>query len=270
MYLGIDIGGTKTLIATLDDQGKILEQTKFPTAKDYDQFLADLKQNLASLNLDADIKCCAGVPGLIDRKTGVVHALGNLPWQDKPIQDDIASVVGYPVIIENDARLAGLSEAQLVRDRYETILFATVSTGIGGALIQNGQIVTALEDIEMGKMPLWHDGQYRHWEDFAGGRSVVERYGMIAAEITDPAQWQEIAELLAVGFGPACAIMQPDAIILGGSVGKQAAHYKDALMQSISQQAHVIVRPPQAILAAGRPDEAVIYGCYTLAAQRHA
>jgi predicted NBD/HSP70 family sugar kinase len=267
MYVGIDIGGTKTLVAKLSDDGEILQNKRFPTNHDYDQFLKDVAANFAELGMSKPFHCCVGIPGHLNRADGIVYALGNLPWKNKPIRDDIANIVEQSVIIENDARLAGLSEAQLVKDQYQSVLFATVSTGIGGAAIYNGKLVKFLQNIEMGKMPLLHDGKYELWEDWAGGRTLQPRFGKQAFEITDPAEWQSIAEYLAYGFGPACSIIQPEVIILGGSVGKQADKYSSYIMDWLDANLHAVVRRPAAILAAQRADDAVIYGCYDLAKQ---
>jgi len=192
MYLGIDIGGTKTLVAALDDKGEILLSRRFPTDHDYDNFLRDLGTNLKELPLEGDFKACAGVAGLLDRRAGTVHSLGNLPWRDKPIRTDISNLIDDRwVMLENDSRLAGLSEARLLKDEYDGyVLFATVSTGIGGALVHDGRLVTALKDMEMGKMPLLHEGKLAYWEDFAGGRGVVERLKKRASDITDPEEWR--------------------------------------------------------------------------------
>lgn len=269
MYAGIDIGGTKTLVAKLSDKGKIIDSRHFPSNHDYRQFLEDLSENLRKLELDSeDLRCCAGIPGLLDRDKGTVHALGNLPWQDKPIRGDISKLLGgAPVTIENDSRLAGLSEARLIMDKYDDILFVTVSTGIGGAFIQNGRIVTALQDTEMGKMPLLHDGEYIQWEEFAGGRSVVKRFNRKADEITDPEVWRSIGENIAYGLGAICSVIQPEVVILGGSVGAHADKFSGTIIEFLSEHLHPVVRRPAAIVAAKRPAEAVIYGCYDLAKQ---
>ena len=106
MYLGIDIGGTKTLVATLSDDGVILESQKFPTDKDYSKFISDLGETLAKFQLDKDTHACVGIAGLLDRNTGVAHALGNLPWVNIPIRDDVSKLLdGAPVLVENDARM---------------------------------------------------------------------------------------------------------------------------------------------------------------------
>ncbi len=270
MYVGIDIGGTKTLAATLSDSGEILDDRRFPTPSDYQQFLRELGENLQQLRLEGSLQACAGIPGELDRQAGVVHALGNLPWRDKPIRDDISKLLGgQPVIIENDAKLAGLSEAQLVKDQYHDVLFATVSTGIGGAFVKNGQLATALQDMEIGKMPLLYNGEFVQWEEFAGGRSVVKRFNQKASEITDPAIWRTIGENIAYGLGAICSVLQPEVIILGGGVGPHADKFSPVIMEFLAKRLHPVVRQPQAILAAQRPDEAVIYGCYELARQSH-
>jgi glucokinase len=62
-------------------------------------------------------------------------------------------------------------------------------------------------------------------------------------------------------------VLQPEAIILGGSVGTYADQYSPFIMEFLAQHLHPVVRQPKAILAAQRPDEAVIYGCYDLAKQ---
>jgi len=268
MYVGVDIGGTKTLVAKLSDKGEIVERRRFPSSPDYPQFLRDLQENLQQLQLDESFRCCAGVSGLIDRKTGVAHALGNLPWREVPIRDDISRLIGgQPVLIENDSRLAGLSEAQLIKDQYQTILFLTISTGIGGALIQDGKIVTALQDTEIGKMPLLHGGDYVHWEEFASGRGIVDLFGKQASEITDPATWQQIGLNLAQGLGIVCSILQPEVIIFGGGAGVHAQACIPTIREFLAQHLHANVRQPQAIVLAQRSDDAVLYGCYDLARQ---
>lgn len=266
MYAGVDIGGTKTLLAALSDDGKITEQVRFPTPENYDEFINDLAKSVATFTTKNFRAAGVGIPGLLEREAGIVLALGNLPWRDKPIRDDVSRIFrGMPIVIENDARLAGLSEAQLVKDQYHNVLFITVSTGIGGALIRNGAIVAALQDTEMGKMPLCFEGRLQQWEEFAGGRGDVSRFHQRADDITDPAIWQQIGENIAYGLGAVCSVLQPEAIILGGPVGAHVDQYRAAITSFLDNHLQAVVRRPKAILAAQRPEEAVIYGCYDLA-----
>lgn len=256
------------MVATLSDDGGIKDSRRFPTSHDYDQFLRDLDGNLKQLDLGDDYTACAGIPGLLDRNAGIVQALGNLPWRDKPIGGDISKLLGgRPVLIENDSQLAGLSEAQLVKERYKNVLFLTVSTGIGGGLVQDGRLVNALVDSESGKMPLEHEGRIQHWEDFAGGRSVLKRFNKKASDVTSDDEWRQIGESIAYGLGAVCSVLQPEVVILGGSVGKYADRYADTILRYLKEHLHPVVRQPQAILPAQRSDDAVIYGCYELLRQ---
>lgn len=263
-YLGIDIGGSKTLIAVFDEKGDIIKQSKFPTDSNYDDFIKELEKNVAVLSTNTNIACSVAIPGLISRDTGVVHALGNLDWRDKPIRDDISKALGLPVIIENDARLGGLAEARELIEDYDTVLYLTISTGIGGALLRSGDIVKDLQDTEMGKIPLLYEGKIQHWEDFAGGRAIVERYNKRATDIDSPEQWEEIGERISYGVAICCSILQPQAIVFGGGVGQSADKFKGHVKKYLQDHLHAIARQPEAIQAAKFGENSVIHGCFAL------
>lgn len=263
-YLGIDLGGSKTLVAVFDDSGKIIAQKKFETNKNYDAFIKDVEKNVEEISTNTNIACAVAVPGLLSRDTGIVHALGNLDWRNKLIRDDIAKAVNAPVIIENDARVGGLAEAGELIEDYDRVLYLTISTGIGGALIKNGEIVKELEDSEMGKIPLLYEGKIQHWEDFAGGRDIVNRYGKRASDIDSFEQWKEIGERIAYGVAICCSILQPQAIVFGGGVGQSADKFKDHVKNYLLEHLHAIARQPEAILTAKFGENSVINGCFTL------
>src|ERR1700759_5675895 len=106
MYLGIDIGGTKTLVAALNEHGEILVSLKFPTPADYDEFLAALKHTLQDEMPLQDFRAgCVAAPGKIDRKRGRFEQGGNLKWKNVPLQRDIERLAGCPMLLENDASL---------------------------------------------------------------------------------------------------------------------------------------------------------------------
>lgn len=271
MYLAVDIGGTKTLIASLDTDGNVVEKIKFPTPKDYQQFLAELASNVANLTAKDFSLAEIGVPGRVNRQEGLVYALGNLPWRDAPIGPDVSRILrGVPTQIENDARLGGLAEAVPLSHKYRRILFLTISTGIGGALIEDGKIVKALEDVEMGKMPLIFDGKPTAWEDFAGGRPLVAKYGKLAREITDPQAWQDIGQNIAYGVGVACAFLMPQVIVFGGGVGQFINRFRSTVESYLEKELHPEVKRPEALLEAHHKEDGVIYGCYELIKQSQA
>jgi predicted NBD/HSP70 family sugar kinase len=267
MYLAVDIGGTKTLVALLSDDGQIVEQRRFQTDQDYQQFITELRQNYAQLENrpQEPIDGGVGVPGALDRDNGIVLALGNLPWQHKPIRDDIAAITGGRIVIENDANLAGLSEAMLSKE-YRTVLYFTVSTGIGTGLIRDQQIDPAFIKSEGGHIVLPHKGVLTDWEHYASGKAIAERYGKPASEITNENDWRAIARDLAPGFFNHIAIIQPDLIVIGGSIGTHFEHYKGYLLEELAAFERPVVPVPP-ITEAQRPEEAVVFGCYDLARQ---
>jgi predicted NBD/HSP70 family sugar kinase len=263
MYLAIDIGGTKTLVASLTNEGVITERLRFETPKDYNDFLSGLAGTIAQLETKEFIACGVGVPGLLNRNAGVGIAMGNLPWRNVPIRKDIENITHLPVVIHNDAKLAGLSEAMLLKHKYNRVLFATISTGIGVVLITDGTIDPALADAETGKMPLMHNDKMVPWEEFASGHAIVNRFGKRASDIHDAATWKIIANDLAIGFIDLIATVQPEVIVIGGSVGARLERFKEPLVERLkSFETPMIPIPP--IREAQRPDDAVLYGCYDL------
>jgi predicted NBD/HSP70 family sugar kinase len=264
MYLAIDIGGTKTLLACLTNEGIITERVRFETPPNYDDFAELLADNVAKLSTNDFVACGVGVPGRIDRVHGVGLAMGNLPWRNAPLKADVRKSVKCPVVIENDANLAGLSEAMLVKHEYDRVLYITVSTGIGTGIIVNQAIDPGFADSEGGHMMLEHNDRLEKWQHFASGKAIVRRYGKKARDITDEATWKHIAHDLAIGLIDLIALMQPQVIIFGGSVGNYLERFKKPLEQSLKRYEIPLVPIPP-IVEAKRPEDAVLYGCYDLA-----
>ncbi len=264
MYAAVDIGGTKTLVAVFDNDGNIVEQVKFPTPKDYRQFKVELADTVAKLSTK-EFQCGAiGIRGNINRATGLSVQDDVLAWRNVPIRDDCQSIFGCPFVLENDSKLAGLSEALRVKDTYRKALYVTVSTGIGSAFIVDGKLDEDTQDSEIGKSVYEHEGQVRQLEDFASGKAIVEKYGKRASELDDPAAWQEISHNLAIGLLNATAAFTPEVIILGGGVGSHFHKFEQPL-----KEAMLDMKPPEiampVVQQAKHPEEAVIYGCYELA-----
>ncbi len=263
MFAGVDIGGSKTLVAALDDSGVIAEKAHFKTSKDYQSFLEELKNTVASFRTTDYRAGCIAVPGKVNRNRGIGEYFGNLPWHNVPIQADAEKIFHCPIIIENDANLGALSESML-RPKDKRLLYVTISTGIGTGFIINRTIDPELADSEGGHMVLEYHGKRIPWEDFASGRAIVERFGKKAKEITDEKIWRRIAYDLALGFFELIAITQPDIVIVGGSVGNYFDRFKAYLLDELKRFDNPLVTIPQ-LQEAIRPEEAVIYGCYDLA-----
>ena len=265
MILAIDIGGSKTLIAPCDEQGNPVQEIKFPTPQKYSDFKKELAANVVAITTDYNL-VVAAVPGKLDRQNGIALAFGNLPWKNVPIRADIAKITGKKTLIENDANLAGLSEANRIKPLPHVALYITISTGIGTGVITDGVLDPDFFDAEGGNMLLEHEGKLQIWEKFASGRAIVAKYGKRASEINDPKAWQDIAKLFAIGIVDLTCVLDPDIIIIGGGVGKKYKKYGAYLQSYIKEITPVLVATPK-IVPAQAAEEAVVYGCAVLAKQ---
>jgi glucokinase len=267
MYIGIDVGGTKTLVAVLNEHGVIKEQTKFPTPKKYDYFLLELRHAVAHLETQNFKAAGVAAPGRIDRRHGRVVRLSNLPWENAPLQSDCERLLHCPVVIENDANLAALSEAML-HPKNTKILYVTISTGIGTGIVDQQQLDPSMLDSEGGQVLLTSKDTLTTWEKLGAGRIIYKHFGKKAADIpaSDVAAWKYIVRTMAVGLFTNIVIVQPDLVIIGGSIGTYFNRYSTLLEAELERYRLPVVKLPK-LVQAQRPEEAVVYGCYDLAKQ---
>lgn len=268
MYLGIDVGGTKTLVAALTNEGIISESVKFPTPATYEEFLVAFTETFHSLKTQDFRAGAIAAPGLIDRRRQIVTHFGNLPWTNVHLVRDIERITSCPMRLENDAKLGGLSEAMLLKPSYKKVLYVTVSTGIGLGLTKDGVIDTTIADGGGRTILIEHKGKLQPWEDFASGRAIVQTYGKMASEIHDKATWKKISRNLAPGLLELIAVLEPEVIVIGGGAGHYLDRFHDLLVRELKQYETPMLQIPP-ILAAKRPDEAVLYGCYDYAKQQY-
>ena len=262
-YLAIDVGATKTLLAVFDANGEMVCEEKIKTDPDYSKLKAEMAWKISDLSKRFNFSHCAiAMPGTVDLQTGLVLAFGNESWRNVPVQNDLQAMLpSAKILFHNDAKLAGLSEAILLHKKYKKVLYLTISTGIGGAVITDDVIDKDFENLEPGQMVFEHEGENQQWEDFASGRALKARYGKQASEIEDPAVWREYAKSLAPGFENLLATVQPDAVVVGGGVGAHFEKFQAYLEEELKKINNPLVPTPP-LLKAQRPEEAVIYGCY--------
>jgi len=265
MYVGVDVGGTKTLIAALNEHGEIVESHKFPTPPIYKNFLLEVRHTLAHME-HRDFKAGgAGIPVTnFNRDTGRAINFGNLPWHNVLVQHDLEKIFHCPFVVTNDAKLASLSEAMLLKDKYKRVLYVTISTGIGYALTVDCEIDENIGDAGGRTIMLEHKGKFQAWETYASGKAIVARYGKRAEDIHDEATWKAISRELTQGFLELIAIMQPQVIVVGGSVGNFFERFQPFLAAELKKFETPLLPIPE-LRKAGRPEEAVIFGCYDLA-----
>ena len=268
MYIGVDIGGTKTLVVAFSHDKKILKEIRFDTPKNYQEFLAKVSDAATEVKtIDTIVYGAIGTRGLVDRDNGLLINDNVLGWNNAPLVENCSEIFGCDFSIENDSKLAGLSEANNAGNAYRKVLYMTVSTGIGSAFVVDGDLDKNTIDSEVGKWIFEHEGKKIFWEDFASGKAIVEKYGQRASELEDPNAWIQISKNLALGIVNACGAYTPDLVIIGGGVGTHFNKYKEPLQDAIDEIKPKVFTVPK-IIKAKFAEEAVIYGCYELAKNR--
>lgn len=260
MLLAVDTGGTKTLVTGFDRKGNAGEMHRFATPKDPEDYIAHLSEliheHYRSAKIDGVI---IAIPGVV-RNNRVVWCQ-NLPWHDFDLAAALGVLTQCPIILENDANLAGLAETKVLKKQPELSLYVTVSTGIGTGIITHGAIDPALSASEGGHMLVEYDGKVRMWESFASGQAIKRTYGAYARDIHDRRVWNQIADKISRGFLALIPALQPDVIIIGGSIGTYFDQYDVVLRRLLSDHLPPHIPLPE-IRQAAHPEEAVLYGCY--------
>ena len=154
--VGIDIGGTKLATVVADKTGHILGKVRKPTFAEKGPeyaicLLFDMVRevvNLAGLEQESISAIGVSCGGPLDTKTGIVYSPPNLPgWDALPLKAKLESEFQVPVTIENDANASALAEFRFGGGRgYNAVLYMTMSTGIGGGIVIDGQVYHGAND----------------------------------------------------------------------------------------------------------------------------
>lgn len=167
--IGVDLGGTNLRIAAVDDKGTLVEKittgTQVKLGRDavIDEMVAAI-QSLSSKFQHRDhlVGVGIGVPGIIDKRTGMLRESPNLPgWDDYPVRDVIESKLQSPVFLENDANAAALGEAWLGAAKgHQDMAMITLGTGVGGGIVLEGRIWHGMSGMagELGHITIDPDG----------------------------------------------------------------------------------------------------------------
>ena len=191
--VGIDIGGTKLATVVADKDGNILQKVRKPTESEKGprhavQLLLEMVDEVLDLaKLPREDISGIGVScgGPLDTKTGIIYSPPNLPgWDALPLKELIESEFHIPTVIENDANASALAEARFGGGRgYDYVLYMTMSTGIGGGIVANGEIYHGANDSagEVGHQVLLPDGplcgcgQHGCLEALCSGPAIARR-----------------------------------------------------------------------------------------------
>jgi predicted NBD/HSP70 family sugar kinase len=261
-YVGLDIGGTKLLVAAADGEGNILRRVRRPTPTDLEEGIAllhDMIAEVAGPNTPTAIGGAIGGP--LDWEQGVVSPLHQPSWRDVPLKAIMEERWECPFYVDVDTNVAALGEYHTNPEAPSRLLYITVSTGVGGGFLIGGKIYRGKggghPEIGHQAIPFCCSnpegircecGAPDCLEALVSGNGIRRIYGKTAEEL-DPSEWEEVAYNLGQGLRNLAAIYLPDVIVLGGGLAVGAG---DRLLDSASRvmERHLrIVPPPQVRLS---------------------
>jgi glucokinase len=256
--LAIDLGGTKTAIALVDETGRISEKTKLPAAPTFEGTLAQIASRLTSSPAAVGVI----VPGIYDARTGGVWAPNLWGTDFHPFRNALSARVNVPVGIGSDRTGSALAEEWLGAARgMSDIIFLAVGTGIGAGIIAGGRPIEGAHGIAgaVGWMTVgdrWTPAYAERggWETEAAGPAIARRAGMATAQdvalaarngdATAQDALRTTAEYLGLGVANLIAAFDPEIVVLGGGVMEAG----DLLVDRIRAHALAWTQP----IAAGR------------------
>jgi glucokinase len=303
MIGAVDIGGTKIAIGVVDDQGRVLRKTVFPTnvSSGFDCAMQRISSTLtecAALDRDNLLGIGIGCTGQVDAVTGRLSNVHNLPsWEGRNPVDFLGHEFNLPVAIENDADAAALGEAYCGAAKGKArFVYVTVGTGIGVSVILDGQVYRGIDQChpEIGHHiiepsgPVCSCGARGCWESLASGPSMTEwirnnapanyaSQALTAQEICSRAQdgdqWalravDNEAYYLGVGLANLIVLFAPDAIVLGGSVMKSAHLFWDGIQRVIQKNCRLVPYQQIDITLASLGDYVALVGASVVWRQR--
>lgn len=256
VYYGLDIGGTKIELAAFNENLEKLYSERVPTPQtDYEDWLFTIETLVRNADKKFGEKGSVGLglPGFVNRETGVAEITNIRVADGKTILADLSERLGREVRAENDANCFALSEAWDENNRrFSTVLGLIIGTGFGGGLVFDGKIHSGRIGMagEVGHMQLnYHAlnllggekapiydcgcGNRACLDTYISGRGFEMLYrdlvgeGLSAKEIIEKfyaGEQQAVdfvekyIELMAVSIGNLITILDPDMIVFGGGL----------------------------------------------------
>jgi len=258
MRIGIDLGGSKTELIALDEQGT--EQLRFRKPTPAGNYVATVSLIAAMVQkAEAELGTAAsiglGTPGAVSRKSGLMKNCNSTCLNGRPFKEDIEHVLQREIRLGNDANCFALSEAVDGAGAGSAVVFGVIlGTGVGGGLVVHGQVLDGINHIagEWGHNPLpivapselpgpvcycgrhgcieaWLSGpamqaehQRRQCSLYQKGKPLTAFDIASAAQAGDVACLQTLeiyCERLASALAMVINIIDPDVIVLGGGLG---------------------------------------------------
>lgn len=306
--LAIDIGGTKLAAGIVDAAGSILARGEVPTlATEGPESVLDRIIRLAGdvlaaprVSADAIQRIGIGCAGPVDRQAGLILNPPNLPgWVRVPLVERIEKALGRPAVLENDANAAALGEFRYGAGKgASSLVYLTVSTGIGSGIILDGKIWHGVKDGagEVGHMTLLPDGPICGCgnrgclEALASGPSIARRArealamerpsrlrvagDFTAADVVRLAQegdalaaevWDETVRYLGLGVAAIVTILAPERVVIGGGVTQAGDFLFEPLRREVRRRVKLVAVESVSILPAALGPVVGILGAAAIA-----
>lgn len=294
-WIGVDFGGTNIRVGLFNDAGELLSEQRERTEADKgpDYVIEKLKKTIDKTKTGFQVTGIGiGMPGPLDPYKGVVLGPVNLPgWDDIPLADILSDHFRVPCFIENDANVAALAEATEGAGKgYPIVFFITVSTGVGGGLCINGEIISGATGNagEIGNIIVKDDGPRHSYlnpgslEGMASGTSILrlgrergllvehthevfslaEEGSAVAIEVIE-----ETTDALARGMAAIAHVVDPHIFVLGGGVSMGVSDFPRKVKEKFEQYIYQVMRGRIEIELAKLSDPGMI-GAMVLAKKR--
>lgn len=263
-------------VAISADGVAITSSNILPTPFSFKEGMLQFKRMVKALvNDDTVTAASGGIAGTLNKEKSLLSFAPNLRnWVTKPLKRSIQQMVGetVAVYIQNDAALAGLGEAQLGAGQGKRIvMYYTVSTGVGGARIVDGQIDEG--SFEPGHQVVCtgceKGGCARplYLEDYISGRGLTMRYQRDPSHIHTVKIWDQVAKWLAYGLNNSIVHWSPEVVVLGGGLINHNAISIVKVRKYLKQTLRVFSAIPL-IKKARLGDESGLYGALVFARRK--
>ncbi|MBV6431612.1 MAG: putative fructokinase [Bryobacteraceae bacterium] len=276
--LVIDVGGTKFTVAVFKDQRIILRDTRATDREAGRDWMLGQIATMAghwAKHVPLD-RCGIGFGGPVDYPSQRValstHAGG---WRDFDFPAWVRETLHVPAVMDNDANVGALGEAAFGAGQgCDPLFYMTLSTGIGGGIIQNQRVWRGADSWagEIGHLTIRPDGP----ECLCGARGCLERmccglwlerdHGKPAYELLeDEAFTRRYVVDLALGLKSCIMLLNPARIVIGGGIAKAGDRLFEPLRGELRKQITAWSRARIEVVPAALGDDSILYGALVLA-----
>lgn len=242
--IGVDLGGTN-IRAGLVYNESIKKISASPImSKENAEDVLNLLYTLIDDVITTDVKGIGlGVPSVVDTKHGIVYEVNNIPcWKEIHLKELLENRYKIPVYVNNDANCFAVGEKYFGKGKdYESVIGLITGTGLGAGLILDGKLYSGRNcgAGEFGMIP--YLGQ--NYEYYCCGQFFTNCTSFTGEEACNRAAMgdeEALAAFNAYGTHLGEAVktilfsVDPEIIIIGGSVSKSFKYYKEPMWNTIN------------------------------------